>query len=93
MQIPDQIEIGGHKIKIIRKPNLIEYSEAYGMWDYNRLEIYLDSSLKNSSLAWETFWHEVIEVLNHFTEADMEHKTIQTFGLLLHQVFATSFQD
>jgi len=91
MQIPRQIQIGGHDIKIVRKPDLIEHSEAYGMFDRTRLEIYLDDSLNDSSLAWETFWHEVVEALNHFAEADMEHKTIQTFGLLLHQVFASGF--
>ncbi len=90
MRIPKTIAIGGHEIKVIRKPDLIDHAEAYGLFDKTELAIYLDESLEGS-LAWETFWHEVIEAINHFAEADMEHKTIQTFGLLLHQVFVSGF--
>ena len=92
MEIPTSIEIGGHVIEVIRKADLIEHAEAYGLFDKTHMAIYLDESLGESSLAWETFWHEVIEALNHFAEADMEHKTIQTFGLLLHQVFVSGFE-
>lgn len=92
MKIPSTIEIGGHVIEVVRKSDLIDHSEAYGLFDRTHMKIYLEESLGEGSLAWETFWHEVIEALNHFAEADMEHKTIQTFGLLLHQVFASGFQ-
>jgi len=91
MEIPSKIQIGGHEIKVVMKQDLVEHSEAYGMWDLDKMSIYLDKSLSDS-LAWETFWHEVIEALNHFAEAEMEHKTIQTFGVLLHQVFVSGFQ-
>ena len=91
MEIPTAIEIGGHVIGVVRKQDLIEHAEAYGLFDKINMTIFLDESLGESSLAWETFWHEVIEALNHFAEADMDHKTIQTFGLLLHQVFVSGF--
>jgi len=48
----------------------------------------IDETLPET-LAWETFWHEVIEALNVFAEADMQHHSIQVMGLLLHQVVAS----
>jgi hypothetical protein len=92
--IPKQIEVGAHKIPVIFKPDMLTHATAYGLFDKDKMAIYLDEFLEeNSSLAWETFWHEVIEVLNYVTEADMEHRDIQTIGLLLHQVFDSAFAD
>jgi hypothetical protein len=83
--IPNAIRLGGHTIKVVRRENLMNKADAYGTFDGAELEIAIDAGLEDS-LVWETFWHEVVEALNFFSEADMEHKSIQVFGLLLHQV-------
>lgn len=80
-KLPPSIQIGSHNIIVIRK----ELDDCYGYFDPNKLEIAIGASV-DDTLAWETLWHEVIEAINFFSEADMEHKSIQVFGLLLHQV-------
>jgi len=55
------------------------------MFDPTELTITIDESLSDT-LYWETFWHEVIEALNFFSEAEMDHQSIQVFGVLLHQI-------
>ena len=90
--LPREIQIGAHKISIERKPGLINHSEAYGLFDATALSIHIDDSL-SEGLAWETFWHEVMEALNFFSEADLEHKSIQVMALLLHQVADSVFVD
>lgn len=89
-QLPTAIKVGGHEIKIIRKAGLMEFCDAYGLFDPTGLTIAIDESLTNT-MAWETLWHEVVEAINFFSEADMEHKSIQVFGLLLHQVVDSIF--
>jgi len=92
--IPKQIEVGAHKIPVIFKPDMLTHAAAYGLFDKDKMAIYIDETLENDgSLAWEAFWHEVMEALNYVTEADMEHRDIQTIGLLLHQVFDSAFAD
>ena len=89
-KLPDSCEIGGHSISITRVSNLLETQEAYGLFDPVNLRIEIDSSLTNT-MAWETLWHEIVEAINFFSEAGMEHKSIQVFGLLLHQVANSMF--
>lgn len=89
-KLPPEIEIGGHIITIRRTEGLLETESAYGLFDPINLRIEVDSSLTNT-MAWETLWHEVVEAINFFSEAGMEHKSIQVFGLLLHQVANSMF--
>lgn len=89
-KLPDHIELGGHVITIRRVENLLDSHEAYGLFDPTHLKIEIDASL-NNTMAWETLWHEVVEAINFFSEAGMEHKSIQVFGLLLHQVANSMF--
>ena len=85
MRIPASIQIGGHTIKIEYQSGLVAYQEAYGVFDPTQLRILIDKDL-SSSVKLETFWHEVVEALNFFAEAEMDHSKIQIFGVLLHQV-------
>ena len=92
--IPEHVEIAAHKVPVKFRDGLVDHAAAFGLFDKNELTIYIDKSLENnSSLAWETFWHEVLEVLNFVTESNMKHRDIQTMGLLLHQVFHSAFFD
>lgn len=88
--LPTKLNVGGHTITVKRVEGLTHCAEAYGLFDPNTLTISIDSGLTNT-MAWETLWHEVIEVLNFFSEAEMEHKSIQVFGLLLHQIIDSIF--
>ncbi len=92
MRIPNQIEIGGHVIKIEMRSGLVSYNQAYGMFDPTELKILIDADIKHS-IQIETFWHEVVEALNFFCEANMDHSKIQTFGFLLHQVSISMDKD
>ena len=71
---------------------LLDNADAYGTFDGISLEISIDSGLSNT-MAWETLWHEVVEAINFFSEADLEHKSIQVFGLLLHQTINSIFTE
>tara|TARA_R110000824_G_scaffold55027_2_gene151595 strand:+ start:2819 stop:3127 length:309 start_codon:yes stop_codon:yes gene_type:complete len=85
MTIPKSICVGGHTITIHFQSGLVSYNQAYGLFDPTNLKILIDADV-NSSVQNETFWHEVVEALNFFTEAEMDHNKIQTFGVLLHQI-------
>ena len=85
MIIPKSIQIGGHTITIQFVEGLVSYQEAYGIFDATNLRILIDKDAKKS-VQIETFWHEVVEALNFFTEAGLHHDKIQTFGVLLHQI-------
>jgi len=84
--LPNYVRIGGHVIRIRRVPNLITEQEAFGMWVDDKLEIQIDDGLSRS-LEWDVFWHEVTEAMSGLCDFKLEHHVIQTFGLLLHQVF------
>ena len=83
MRLPEFIQVAGHRIAIVRKQ--LDEEDAYGIFDSEKLIIFLDSSLTGSILA-ETFFHELTECLNFFVlDGEMDHKSISTFGLLLAQ--------
>tara|TARA_R100001163_G_C5045426_1_gene182781 strand:+ start:976 stop:1290 length:315 start_codon:yes stop_codon:yes gene_type:complete len=85
MKIPSQIRIGGHTISVEFQNGLLEYNQAFGVFDPTNLKILIDADIEDG-LKVETFWHEVIEALNFFCEANMDHSKIQIFGVLLHQI-------
>ena len=91
LPLPKYVRLGGHVIRVVRKKNLIANDEAFGTWDDGVLQITIDADL-SSSLAWETFWHEVMEAINTATDANLDHHVIQTSGLLIHQVFQSIFE-
>ncbi len=88
---PKYISLGGHIIQVVRKKGLIHDEEAFGTWDDGKLQIAIDADL-SPTLAWETFWHEVMEAINTATDSNLDHSVIQTSGLLLHQVFMSIFE-
>tara|TARA_R100000808_G_scaffold14529_1_gene34259 strand:- start:24313 stop:24606 length:294 start_codon:yes stop_codon:yes gene_type:complete len=91
ISFPKYIKLGGHKIKIVRVPNLIKDHDAFGTWDEPTLSIGIDSTL-STSLAWETLIHECIESINSHAELNLEHHKIQTLGLLLHQALCSMLE-
>ena len=90
MRIPGSVQVGAHSIAVIRRD--LNSEDAYGIFDSENLTISLDSSLTGSMLV-ESFCHELIEALNFFAEAEMEHKTIQVFGLLLAQILTSIVEE
>lgn len=83
---PKYIRLGGHLISVQLIDELVQTEEAFGTWDDANLQISIDSSL-STSLAWETFWHEVVEAINTSIDSKLDHSVIQSMGLLIHQVF------
>ena len=92
MRIPQSINIGAHTITIEYQSGMFAYNQAFGVFDAEELKIIIDADI-NESLKVETFWHEVIEALNFFCEAAMDHSKIQIFGVLLHQIAESMEKD
>ena len=42
--IPKQIEVGAHKIPIIFKPDMLTHAAAYGLFDKDKMVIYIDET-------------------------------------------------
>jgi len=87
---PSYIRVGGHVVRVKQVVGLLDKEDAFGTFDDGKLEIRIDASLcKTPSLFWDTFWHEVCECLTTVTDSgtQISHQTIQTYGLLLAQVF------
>tara|TARA_R110002167_G_scaffold34442_1_gene109577 strand:- start:224 stop:559 length:336 start_codon:yes stop_codon:yes gene_type:complete len=80
-RIPKSFNIAGHEIQVLYR----ELDDCFGHFDPVKLQIVIGLGNTKSVQA-ETFWHEVIEALNFFSEAGLEHKSIQVMGMLLHQV-------
>ena len=91
-KIPARIRIGGHTIRVVAVKGLIKEHDAFGTWDDGKLEIQIDAGL-NTSLAWETFWHECVEAIVSMTELELAHHKIQTLGLLTHQIFVSVMES
>ena len=92
MIIPKTFQIFGQTIKIIFKRNLIDKQQAFGIWDYNKNTIYLQSSTRKHILTKEqiesTVIHEVIHAcLEHIGETKLsENESFVTgFSNILHQ--------
>lgn len=85
MKVPKTIKIAGHTLTVRRQKHLRSQGEAFALFDPETLEIVIDSSVKGT-LLWESIWHEVLEALNFFCEAGLEHKSIQVMGMLLQQI-------
>lgn len=85
MKIPKKIKMGGHIITV----TLRELDEDHGYFDSAKLEIHIDSK-SPESLQQETFIHEILEAVCFFTETELPHPTIQSFGLLIAQALSGS---
>jgi|TARA_R100000808_G_scaffold7213_2_gene21314 hypothetical protein len=83
-RIPKQLTIAGHTIDV----EFDELDECYGLFDPMKMKIVISND-STKSMQWETFCHELVEAINFFAEADLEHKSIQVFGLLLAQSLAS----
>jgi len=92
MKLPKTIPIVGHLITVKRRKNMQTQNDSWGMFDVSTMEILIDADLKGT-IMWETFWHEVIEAMNHFCEVGIEHKSIQVMGMILQQVTAHIAED
>ncbi len=79
-RIPKQLTIAGHTISVV----FDDLEECYGLFDPAKMTIVICRG-STKSMQWETFCHELVEAINFFAEADLEHKSIQVFGLLLAQ--------
>jgi|TARA_X000001388_G_scaffold20926_3_gene13875 hypothetical protein len=89
LKLPKSVTLGAHTIPIKLQKNLMD-SEAFGVFDPNKLEILIDESI-SENLMIETVMHEVVEAINFLVEADMPHQTIQLMGLMLHQAMESMF--
>ena len=89
LKLPSSVTLGAHVIPIRLQKDLMD-SEAFGMFDPNKLEILIDPSI-SENLMLETLMHEVVEAINFLVETDLPHQTIQLMGLMLHQAMESMF--
>lgn len=85
MPLPKRIQIAGHSIKVQRPSNLKAVNSEYGYFDPDTLTIYIDAGLEGDHEG-ELLWHETLEAINILFELGLEHRNIQTLGVLLHQI-------
>ena len=86
MKLPKAINIGPHRIPIKRVKSLHTTAEAYGLFDPNTMEILIDAGTTDSHQL-EVLFHEIIEAANTMYEMGLDHRNIQTIGVVLAQVF------
>lgn len=86
MKIPKKLKIGGHWFNITLGNLLKEKSvDSSGRFvpRYNKILIDTDSTQSNQEA---TLIHEIIEVIDHQNELNLEHKTICILENSLYQV-------
>ena len=91
IKLPSSVTLGAHVIPIRREHSLLDDLEAFGIFDPQKLEILVHDKVSDS-VARETLWHELVEAMNYLAEADLEHRIIQIFGLLLHQAVESMYE-
>jgi len=91
LKLPSSVTLGAHVIPIKMQHDLMVEAEAFGMFDPNKLEILIDDKV-NDNLILETILHELIEAISFLTESEIEHRTIQVMGLMLHQGLESMFK-
>jgi hypothetical protein len=86
MKLPKHVQIGPHKIPVKRTKSLHTTADAFGLFDPNTMEIQIDAGTTDSHQL-EVLMHEIIEAANTMYEMGLEHRNIQTIGVVLAQVF------
>lgn len=82
MILPNEINILGHKYKIVQ----VDDMENLGTCNTNDCIITLNMSQSDSQLL-DTLLHEIIEAFNIHLEMKLKHRNIQALGACFHQVF------
>lgn len=89
LKLPKSVTLGAHTIPIKLQKELMD-SEAFGIFDPNKLEILIDESI-SENLKLETLFHETVEAIIFLVEADVPHQTVQLLGFMLHQAMESMF--
>ena len=88
MRIPQQTQMAGLEIQIIRGEALVSVAECCGQWRGGEQRILIDSSLPRESQE-NTYIHELIEAANMLGEIGLKHRKIEALAGLLHQALTT----
>jgi len=84
MKIPNQIKIGGHKIKIRRvRCDKEKNMGSFDNW-FRSINLNIDD-INEDSLA-ETFLHELFEAINSLYNLSCDHKNITVLSEVLFAV-------
>ena len=90
-QIPTSVQIFGHQVQIVERPELVssdgynllgQYTHSKGIIEYNAAML--------DSLKPTTVLHEIIEAIDRHADLKMNHTQITTLASSLAQAFATS---
>jgi len=92
MQIPDQIMISEHLIKVFRKHDG-EFNKS-GEWNgwFKEIRVNNDSGKPESTQA-EVFMHEIFEAINDVFDLGLDHKTITLLSELVFQTIRRNKLD
>lgn len=91
MKIPETFKMGGHTIKVVND-DLLVARRRLGECYRDSLRIHLDKTLPESQQL-ETFVHEVVELASSMFDLNLQHQTVQTLGVALHQAFTSLDSD
>ena len=90
MIVPNEIQIGAHKITVEYVKQEVADAKAgvgVGYWDPVNRNMIVRETNGQKDLAGETFVHEVIEAANDICDLQMNHLQISVLGNLMYQAF------
>lgn len=89
MKIPAKLKraVGSFDIVIKQVPHLVAERGNRGEWHPKLQEIWQDSELEPQHKT-NTFWHEILEIINGEYELKLSHQQIQTLEMGIAQVIA-----
>lgn len=86
IRIPKQLEIFGHKYKVIERNEEKTGTEAYGSHFGAVNKIYLNDRIKGSQRE-SSFLHELLEAANWHQHIELSHKQIEQLEVGLYSIF------
>lgn len=91
MKIPRSIQLGGHRISIIKlKSSDLKSAGSYDDW-YQTIKINIDDSCEDAQA--EVFLHEIIHGIDTKYELGLEHKQVAQLSQMLFAVIRNNKLD
>ncbi len=87
MTIPSTFNLGGHTYTVRRMDKTLDRG-AKGECFNDQLTVFVRDDTPQSDQQ-ETFWHEVMEAINHRHDLQLSHGVLTTIAVGIHQVDVT----
>lgn len=84
-KIPKEVDIGPHTIPV----KIQHLDDNAGEYHFGDMEIRISDGMKETAQH-ETYWHEIVEAVNHIYELGLPHRSIQILGAGIAQAIKSS---